>query len=169
MSARKSSWQLCLSKINGTRNKIQLSVKVCHPDWLQSLPRHLDRVHPPVADVEEFVLAWPEARHQRRAPLRVLPTIEAVELRRHPVEIVIRVPGTDDGQGIADLSWFLIHSLNLNKVTWNIQYNFINITFSQSCLIFTKSQEDFKVRGWAHRDNKIQFYDKINANDDRKM
>ena len=46
----------------------------------------------PVADVEELVLAGPESGDQGRASLRVLPTIEAVQLRRHAVQVIIRIP-----------------------------------------------------------------------------
>ena len=49
--------------------------------------------HLPVADVEELVLARPQSGHQGSAALRVLASVEAVELSRHPVEVVIRVPG----------------------------------------------------------------------------
>ena len=46
----------------------------------------------PVADVEELVLAGPQPRHQRRAPLGILAPVERVELRRHAVQVVVRIP-----------------------------------------------------------------------------
>ena len=94
MSARKSFWQLCLSKSIGSRNKIDTTLEF--PKFVSLIdcplrPNHLD--HQPVADVEELVLAWPQSGHKRSASLRVLAPVEAVELGRHPVEVVIRVPG----------------------------------------------------------------------------
>ena len=46
----------------------------------------------PVAYVEELVLAGPQPRHQRRAPLGILAPVERVELRRHAVQVVVRIP-----------------------------------------------------------------------------
>ena len=50
----------------------------------------------PVADVEELVLAGPQPRHQRRAPLGILAPVERVELRRHAVQVVVRIPEIRD-------------------------------------------------------------------------
>ena len=143
---------VCLSKSIGSRNKIDTTPEF--PKFVSLIdcllrPNHLD--HQPVADVEELVLAWPQSGHQGSASLRVLAPVEAVQLSRHPVEVVIRVPGEKMIRVRSQFSSNLLVKGLLHLISMYEIGIFSRILFYIFPLVWYL-QEDFKVRGWEHRD-----------------